>query len=75
MDLWFLPNFEEETFWSVSEIKEVLKRLGVSPTNIFAFNSISEALDAIKLRGHEERVLVAGSFIVVKNVLEEIEAR
>ena len=75
VDLWFLPNFDEETFWPVSEIKEVLKRLGVSPTNIFAFNSTSDALDAIKLRRDEERVLVAGSFIVVKNVLEEIEAR
>ena len=75
VDLWFLPIFDEESFWPVSEIKDLLKRLGVSQTSIFVFNSTSDALDAIDLRSNEERVIVAGSFIVVKKVLEEIEAR
>ena len=75
VDLWFLPKLDDESFWPVSEIKDSLKRLGVSHTSIFVFNSISDALDAINLRNNEERVLVAGSFIVVKRVLEEIEAR
>ncbi len=75
VDLWFLPKLHDEAFWTVSEIKDSLKRLGVSHTSIFVFNSISDALDAINLRNNEERVVVAGSFIVVKRVLEEIEAR
>lgn len=75
VDLWFLPNFNEANFWPVSEIEEQLKKLGVSQRNIFVFNSVSDALDAINLRDCEERALVAGSFIVVKRVLEEIEAR
>lgn len=75
VDLWFLPDFNEANFWSVSEIEDLLKRLGVRHTNIFVFKSTSDAVDAINLRNDEERVLVAGSFIVVKSVLEEIEAK
>ncbi len=75
VDLWFLPDFNEANFWSVSEIEALLKKLGVSHTDIFIFKSTSDAVDAINLRINEERVLVAGSFVVVKNVLENIEAK
>ena len=75
VDLWFLPDFNEANFWSANEIEALLKKLGVSRRNIFVFKSTSDAVGAINLRSNEDRVLVAGSFVVVKNVLEEIEAK
>ena len=75
VDLWFLPDLNEANFWSANEIEALLKKLGVRRKNIFVFKSTSDAMDAINLRSDEDRVLVAGSFVVVKNVLEEIEAK
>ena len=75
VDLWFLPDFNEANFWSANEIEALLKKLGVRRKNIFVFKSTSDAIGAINLRSNEDRVLVAGSFVVVKNVLEEIEAK
>ena len=73
--MWFLPDFNEANFWSANEIEALLKKLGVSRRNIFVFKSTSDAVGAINLRSNEDRVLVAGSFVIVKNVLEEIEAK
>ena len=68
-------DLNEANFWSANEIEALLKKLGVRRKNIFVFKSTSDAMDAINLRSDEDRVLVAGSFVVVKNVLEEIEAK
>ena len=73
VDFWFLPDLNERIFWKTQEIQSFLEYLGVDETHIFNFNSVSDALDEINTRRANERILVAGSFVIVQQVLEKID--
>ena len=73
IDLWFLPTFKEEIFWRTSDIKCFLENSGVEESHIFSFNSMGDAVNEIKSRLSCDRILVAGSFVIVQQVLENID--
>ena len=73
IDLWFLPSFNQETFWRTSDIKCFLENSGVEESHIFSFDSMGDAVNEIKSRLSCDRILVAGSFVLVQQVLENID--